>query len=85
MPKFKSPFLEAVSRYMVARGYSKRTISTYIYWIRYFIRFLDKPMGNVRGYRPASRQRKLPVVLTKGFKHRVTTVAPELVPALRPR
>jgi len=39
MPEFKSPFLESVYRYMTTRGYSKRTISTYIYWIRYFIRF----------------------------------------------
>ncbi|MBC54497.1 MAG: integrase [Gammaproteobacteria bacterium] len=180
MPEYNSPFLESIYRYMITRGYSKRTISTYIYWIRYFIRFhekrhpldlgdceieqfltflaadrkvafttqglalnalaflynkfLDKPMGNVRGYRPASRQRKLPVVLSraevsallsqlggthlliasllygsglrrielvrlrvrdvdfnhlqlrvwfgKGFKHRITTLAPELVPAL---
>jgi len=181
MPQFKSPFLESIFRHMITRGYSKRTITTYIYWIRYFIRFhknrhplemgeseieqfltflavdrnvamatqglalnaiaflynkfLNKPMGNVRGYRPASRQRKLPVVLSraevsallsrlqgphllmvsllygsglrrielvrlrvqdidfnqlqlrvwfgKGFKHRVTTLAPELIPALR--
>ena len=181
MPQYKSPFLESVCQYMVTRGYSKRTVSTYIYWIRYFIRyhkmqhplnmgdseieqfltflavdrkvaaatqslalnaiaflynkFLDKPMGNVRGFRPATRQRRLPVVLSrgeisallcrlhgshllmvsllygsglrrielvrlrvgdidfdqlqlriwfgKGFKHRVTTLAPELVPALR--
>ncbi len=181
MPEFRSPFLEGVYRYMITRGYSKRTVATYIYWIKYFIRFhkmrhpiemgdteveqfltflavdrkvatatqglalnaiaflynkfLEKPMGNVRGYRPASRQRKLPVVLSraevsallsqlegthlllasllygsglrrielvrlrvkdvdfnqlqlrvwfgKGSKHRVTTLAPELVPALR--
>jgi integron integrase len=181
MPEFKSPFLESVYRYMITRGYSKRTVASYIYWIRYFIRFhkmrhpsemdaahieefltflavdrkvamatqglalnaiaflynrfLEKPMGNVRGFRPATRQRKLPVVLTraemsallskldgvhklmasllygsglrrielvrlrvkdvdsnqlqlriwfgKGFKHRVTTLAPELVPLLR--
>jgi hypothetical protein len=39
MPEFKSPFLESVYRYMITRGYSKRTVATYIYWIRYFIRF----------------------------------------------
>ncbi|HDZ09616.1 integron integrase [Pseudohongiella sp.] len=181
MPEFRSPFLEGVYRHMITHGYSKRTVATYIYWIKYFIRFhkmrhpiemgdteveqfltflavdrkvatatqglalnaiaflynkfLEKPMGNVRGYRPASRQRKLPVVLSraevsallsqlegthlllasllygsglrrielvrlrvkdvdfnqlqlrvwfgKGSKHRVTTLAPELVPALR--
>ena len=181
MSEFKSPFLESLYRYMITRGYSKRTVSTYIYWIRYFIRhhkmrhptemdathieqfltflavdrkvatatqglalnaiaflfkrFLEKPMGNVNGFRQASRQRKLPVVLTraevaallnqltgvhklivsilygsglrrielarlrvkdvdfnqlqmliwfgKGSKHRITTLAPELVPVLR--
>jgi len=181
MPEFRSPFLEALYRHMITRGYSKRTVSTYIYWIRYFIRyhkmrhpaemgaihveqflsflaverkvatatqglalnaiaflynrFLEQPMGNVSGFRPAARQRKLPVVLTraevaallnkldgayklmvsllygsglrrielvrlrvkdvdfnelqlriwfgKGFKHRITTLAPELIPVLR--
>lgn len=181
MPEYKSKFLDSIYRFMITRGYSKRSISTYIYWIRYFIRFhgmrhplelgeteieqflthlaadrkvaaatqalalnaiaflfnrfLDKPMGNVRGYRPATRQRKLPVVLSrsevsallsrldgahrlmasllygsglrrielvrlrvrdidydqlqirvwfgKGFKHRITTLAPELVPSLQ--
>jgi len=39
MPEFKPPFLQSIYRYMITRGYSKRTISTYIYWIRYFIRF----------------------------------------------
>lgn len=111
MSEFKSPFLESMYRYMITRGYSTRTVSTYIYWIRYFIRFhkmrhpaemdavhieqfltflavdrkvatatqglalnaiaflynrfLEKPMGNVSGFRPATRQRKLPVVLSR--------------------
>lgn len=89
---------------MMTHGDSKRTLSTYIYWIRYFIRFhnmrhpaemnaayieqfltflavdrkvatatqglalnaiaflynrfLEKPMSNVSGFRPATRQRK---------------------------
>ncbi len=181
MPEFRSPFLESVYRHMITRGYSKRTVSTCIYWIRYFIKFhktrhpadmnathieqfltflavdrkvavatqglalnaiafvfnqfIEKPMGNVSGFRPAVRQRKLPVVLTsaevaalldqlrgvhklivsilfgsglrrielarlrvkdidfnqlqlriwfgKGSKHRITTLAPELVAVLR--
>ncbi len=37
-----SPFLEALSRHMLARHYSKRTIDSYVYWIRYYIRFHRK-------------------------------------------
>ncbi|OGT73564.1 MAG: integrase [Gammaproteobacteria bacterium RIFCSPLOWO2_02_FULL_57_10] len=181
MPGSPSPFLESISRHMLAKRYSKRTIDTYLYWIRYFInfhkkrhptdmggaeveqflnflavdrkvsaatqglalnalaflynRFLEKPMGNVGNFRRSSIQAKLPVVLTrsevhrllgelsgtplliasllygsglrrievarlrvrdldfdqlqlriwfgKGFKHRITTLAPELVPTLQ--
>ncbi|MDH3633066.1 MAG: integron integrase [Gammaproteobacteria bacterium] len=32
-----SPFLASVSDYMAVRRYSKRTIKSYLYWIRYFI------------------------------------------------
>ncbi|XOV80334.1 MAG: site-specific integrase [Aestuariibacter sp.] len=35
----RSPFLNSISDYMFSRGYSKRTISTYICWIVKFIRF----------------------------------------------
>ena len=35
----KSPFLDSVSDYMSVRRYSKRTIRSYVYWIRYFIVF----------------------------------------------
>lgn len=38
----KSPFLSDVARFMQVRNYSKRTISTYLYWIKYFILFCDK-------------------------------------------
>ena len=166
---------------MTVRRYSKRTIDTYLYWIRYFIifhqkrhpsemhdieveqfltflaadrkvsiatqkialnalaflynRFLEKPLGDVSKFRRAHKQPKLPVVLNrteisllfqqlsgiqlliasllygsglrrievvrlrvkdldfdhlqvqvwngKGFKHRLTTLAPELVPRLK--
>ena len=175
-----SPFLQSISDFMAVRRYSKRTIRSYLYWIRYFIvfhemrhpsamgptevekflthmavdqsvsvatqkvalnalaflynRFLQQPLGDLAHFNRASRQAKLPVVLTraeverllaqmtgtqrliasllygsglrrseavrlrvkdvdldqhqlqvwngKGFYHRFTTLAPELVPRL---
>jgi len=35
----KSPFLDRIRRTMRLRGYSIRTEKTYLYWIRFFIRF----------------------------------------------
>jgi len=35
----KSPFLNSIRQFMRTRGYSIRTEKTYIYWIKYFIRF----------------------------------------------
>ncbi len=176
-----SPFLTSIRDFMSVRRYRKRTIETYLYWIRFFIlyhgkrhpselpvsaieeflthlvtqrnvaastqsialnalvflydKFLQKPIGDVGEFRRSSRQPKLPVVLThgevrellgqlaaehllmasllygsglrriellrlrvkdvdfdnlqlqvwggKGGKHRLTTLAPELVPLLR--
>jgi len=175
-----SPFLQSISDFMAVRRYSRRTIRSYLYWIRYFIvfnemrhpaamgpievekflthmavdrsvsvatqkvalnalaflynRFLEQPLGDLGQFSRASRQAKLPVVLTraeverllaqmtgtqrliasllygsglrrseavrlrvkdvdldhhqlqvwngKGFYHRFTTLAPELVPHL---
>ena len=37
-----SPFLNAIYEYMRVRGYSLRTIKTYLYWIRKFIVFHNK-------------------------------------------
>jgi len=37
-----SPFLSSISDYMLARRYSKRTIKTYIFWIKAFINFHQK-------------------------------------------
>ena len=34
-----SPFLHSLSRAMRMRGYSLRTEKTYLYWIRFYIRF----------------------------------------------
>ena len=42
MPSAPSPFLESISRFMTVRRYSKRTIETYLYWIKYFIIFHKK-------------------------------------------
>jgi integron integrase len=176
-----SPFLTALREFMMVRRYSRRTIDSYLHWIKYFIlfhekrhpselgadhvanflthlaverhvaaatqaialnalvflfdKFLQKPLGDVGEFRRASRQRKLPVVLTvneirdmlrqlqgehslmvsllygsglrriellrlrvkdidldnlqvqvwcgKGGKHRLTTLAPELIPLLK--
>jgi len=176
-----SPFLTALREFMMVRRYSRRTIDSYLHWIKYFIlfhekkhptelapdhvatflthlaverhvaaatqaialnaliflydKFLQKPLGDVGAFRHASRQRKLPVVLTvdemgsllsrlqdehwlmvsllygsglrriellrlrvkdidfdnlqvqiwngKGGKHRLTTLAPELIPMLK--
>ena len=36
---YQSPFLNEIYTFMLARHYSKRTIETYITWIRAFIRF----------------------------------------------
>jgi len=108
---YQSPFLNEVSDFMLARRYSKRTIKTYITWIRSFIvfcnkqhpsvlamsdverylthlavnrgvsastqalalnslmflynKFLEKPLGDVSAFKRSKRQAKLPVVLTQ--------------------
>ena len=175
-----SPFLQSIADYMCVRRYSRRTVKSYIYWIKYFIvhhqmrhpeemgaaeveqfltflaverkvsiatqkialnalaflygRFLDRPLGNLGEFNRASRPQNLPVVLGrtevrqllnrltgtprlvasllygsglrrseavrlrikdvdfdhhqiqvwhgKGYRHRMTTLAPELVPSL---
>jgi len=107
----KSPFLEELGQHMLAHHYSKRTIQSYLYWIKYYIRFhrmkhpremgageviaflnflanqrsvavatqkialnalaylynkyLDIVLGDLGHFNRASRQRKLPVVLTR--------------------
>jgi integron integrase len=37
-----SPFLEAIHQHMLARHYGRRTADSYVYWIRFFIRFHEK-------------------------------------------
>ncbi|MCU7866647.1 MAG: integron integrase [Candidatus Thiodiazotropha sp. (ex Lucinoma borealis)] len=176
-----SPFITSITDYMTVRRYSKRTIDSYTYWIKYFIihhkkrhpnemhdaeveqflthlardhgvaiatqkialnalaflynKFLAMPLGDVSHFRRVRKQPKIPTVLTrqevtslmshlqgmqrliasllygsglrrievvrlrvkdidfdhlqiqvwngKGFKHRLTTLAPELVPMLK--
>jgi integron integrase len=39
---FRSPFLDALSRHMLAHHYARRTIDSYIYWIRFYILFHNK-------------------------------------------
>lgn len=176
-----SPFMQALREHMLTRRYGKRTVDTYLYWVRYYIRYHGKrhpaemgaeevlsfltflsvqrrvaastqkvalnalaylynkylglPLGSLGEFNRARQPRKLPVVLTreevrrllgslrgspallasllygsglrrieairlrvkdmdfdhlqlriwagKGNKHRITTLAPELVPALK--
>lgn len=176
-----SPFVDSITRYMSVRGYSIRTIESYLYWIKYYIhfhekrhpqemgaaeveaflsflsvdrkvsiatqklalnalaflynRYLDRPLQDIGGFQRAKVTAKLPVVLTraemarllsrlegvplmigsllygsglrrmeaarlrvkdvdfdhlqvqvwngKGFRHRLATLAPELVPTLK--
>jgi len=35
----KNPFIESVRRTMHLRGYSIRTEKSYLYWIKFYIRF----------------------------------------------
>ncbi len=42
MSKSKSPFLQSIAHFMLAKRYSRRTIDSYLYWIRYFINYHNK-------------------------------------------
>lgn len=37
-----SPFLNSIREFMLVRRYSRRTIDSYLYWIKYFIVFNQK-------------------------------------------
>lgn len=37
-----SPFLDSLRQHMLVRHYSKRTADSYLYWVRYYIRFHGK-------------------------------------------
>jgi len=45
----QSPFLQKVSDEMMRRRYAKRTIQTYIYWVRRFILFHQKRHSETMG------------------------------------
>jgi len=45
----KSPFLDTLRQEMLALRYAKRTVDTYIYWIRLFIYFHNKRHPNTMG------------------------------------
>ncbi|MBQ0759853.1 MAG: phage integrase N-terminal SAM-like domain-containing protein [Zhongshania sp.] len=38
----RSPFLTSIEQYIRVRNYSKRTIDTYLYWIKYFTVITNK-------------------------------------------
>ena len=44
-----SPFLEYIADFMRTRRYAKRTIDTYLYWIRFYILHNNKQHPNVLG------------------------------------
>jgi site-specific recombinase XerD len=41
-----SPFLKSIADYMMVRRYSKRTIESYLYWIKHFIVYHKKRHPN---------------------------------------
>lgn len=41
-PHSRSPFFHAIEEYMLVRRYSRRTVTTYLHWIRHFIIFNEK-------------------------------------------
>ena len=45
----KSPFIESIRRTMRLRGYALKTEKTYLYWIRYYIRFNQMKHPDVMG------------------------------------
>ena len=49
MQKPKSPFLNSLYRYMSVRSYSKRTIETYLYWIKLFVMYHGKKHPSAMG------------------------------------
>ena len=52
---YKSPFLTEIYEFMLARNYSKRTIKTYISWIKDFIYFSDKQHPKTLGTKDVER------------------------------
>ena len=46
MSSQSSPFLTSITRYMQVRRYSKRTINTYLHWIKRSIRIVQEQLGH---------------------------------------
>ena len=46
-----SPFLNSVADFMAVRRYGKRTIKSYLYWIKFYIVFHDKRHPEQMGHR----------------------------------
>jgi hypothetical protein len=45
----RSPYLKSIEEFMYLRRYAKRTIETYIHWIKDFIIFNNKQHPNTLG------------------------------------
>ena len=52
---YSSPFLNSIYDFMMVRRYSKRTIKSYLYWIRFFIVFHRKRHPESMGPREVER------------------------------
>ena len=50
-----SPFLNSIKDYMLVHRYSRRTIDSYLYWIKYFIVFNGKKHPDQMGAAEAER------------------------------
>ena len=48
---YRSPFLNSIAEFMLVRRYNKRTIKSYIAWIKVFINFNDQHHPEEMGVR----------------------------------
>ena len=48
---YSSPFLQSIYNFMLVRQYSKRTIDTYLTWIKYYINYHHKKHPKAMGPR----------------------------------
>ena len=51
----RSPFLQSVESFMLSKRFSRRTVKTYLYWIKYFIIFNDKQHPSELGDKETER------------------------------
>ncbi|WP_349676724.1 phage integrase N-terminal SAM-like domain-containing protein [Methylophaga sp. UBA2689] len=45
----QSPFFKSIADFMMVHNYIRRTIDSYVYWIKYFIVFNDKQHPSLLG------------------------------------